>query len=190
VIAGKRHVPRLVGERYEITCTLIETRGEGGLFLCAPTPGYDIAQGSFEDLAVLDESERAILIEAACALNETMPPVERYCSGSLSGGRPGDDFNDHGDVRDVLRRHGWQLVRGGNNEYWRRPGKEQGWSATLRDGVFYAFSSNAAPFEPDRAHAPFTVYTLLEHGGDFSAAAAALSADGYGQAAVDEEVDL
>jgi len=45
VIAGKRHVPRRVGDRYEITCTLIETRGEGGLFLCAPTPGYDLVQG-------------------------------------------------------------------------------------------------------------------------------------------------
>jgi hypothetical protein len=30
VIAGKRYVPRRVGDQYEVTLTLIETRGEGG----------------------------------------------------------------------------------------------------------------------------------------------------------------
>ena len=181
IISGKRHVPRQVGDRFEVTLTLIETRGEGGLFLCAPTPGYALEQGAFDRIPVLSEAERAILIEAACALNEAVPPAQRHRGGSAVVGRPGDDFNERGDVRDVLRRQGWELVRGGANEYWRRPGKEQGWSATLRDGVLYVFSSNAAPFEPDRAYAPFTVLTMLEHGGDFAAAAAALRAQGYGE---------
>jgi hypothetical protein len=188
VIAGKRYVPRQVGDHFEITLTLIETRGEGGLFLCAPTPGYVLEQSSFAAIPVLTPAERAILIEAACALNEVMPPAERPRGAVGSNGHhsrngstlPGDDFNERGDVRDVLRRHGWQLVRGGENEYWRRPGKEQGWSATLRAGVLFVFSSNAAPFEPDRAYAPFTVFTLLEHAGDFGAAAMALRAAGYG----------
>ena len=190
VIAGKSHVPRLVDDRYEVICTLIETRGEGGLFLCAPTPGYQVEQGTFADIPVLDEAERAILIEAACALNEMLPRVETTPSASGAGGRPGDDFNERGDVRELLRRQGWQLVRGGENEYWRRPGKQQGWSASLKDGVLYVFSSNAAPFEPDRAYAPFGVYTLLEHGGDFAAAAAALRAGGFGGDGDDSDVDL
>jgi hypothetical protein len=190
VIHGKRHLPRLVAGRYEITITLIETRGDGGLFLCAPTPGYCLEQGAFDGLPVLTEDEHAILIEAACALNEALPPVERRRALPAGSGRPGDDFNERGDVRAVLERHGWQLVRGGENEYWRRPGKDQGWSATLRAGVFYVFSSNAAPFEPDKAYAPFTVYTLLDHAGDFAAAAAALRADGYGDTSDDAEVDL
>ncbi|QDU76919.1 hypothetical protein Pan97_39760 [Bremerella volcania] len=190
VIAGKRYVPRRVGDQFQITCTLIETRGEGGLFLCDPTPDYQIEQGSLNTLPVLNEAERSVLIEAACALNETMPPVARAPAGLLGEGRPGDDFNERGEVRDVLRRHGWDLVRGGENEYWRRPGKEQGWSATLREGVLYVFSSNAAPFEPDRAYAPFTVYALLNHDGDFAAAATALRAEGYGQPAGDVDVDL
>ncbi len=179
-IAGKRYVPRLVGDRYEVTCTLIETRGEGGLFLCDPTPGYRLEQGVFDSIPVLDEAERAILIEAACALNETVPPAASAPTAATPAGRPGDDFNERGDVRDVLGRHGWSLVRSGDNEYWRRPGKDRGWSATLKDGVLYVFSSNAAPFESDRAYAPFTVYALLDHGGDFAAAAAALRAEGYG----------
>lgn len=190
VIAGKRYVPRGVDDRYEITLTMIETRGEGGLFLCDPTPDYVVEQGSLADLPVLTAAERSVLIEAACALNETMPPVTRVPQRMLGEGRPGDDFNERGDVREVLLRHGWQRVRGGENEYWRRPGKEQGWSASLRNNVLFVFSSNAVPFEPDRAYAPFSVYALLEHGGDFAAAATALRHDGYGEPAGGTDVDL
>ena len=28
----------------------IETRGEGGLFLCSPTDGYDLVQGDLTDV--------------------------------------------------------------------------------------------------------------------------------------------
>ncbi len=186
--AGKRHVPRKVGDQSEVTLTLIETRGEGGLFLCAPTPGYALEQGTFETIAVLTEAERQILIQAALSLNEVLPPVSSHPCTTGSG-RPGDEFNERGDVREVLRRHGWQQVRGGANECWRRPGKQDGWSATLRENVLYVFSSNAAPFEPERAYAPFSVYTLLEHAGDFAAAATALRSHGYGET-VANDVDL
>nr|BDD45930.1 hypothetical protein 9 [Pseudomonadaceae bacterium] len=188
-IAGKCYSPRRVGDHHEVALTLVETRGEGGLFLCDPTPDYAIEQGSLSALPALTNVERSVLIEAACALNETMPTTICQPTPVHGGDRPGDDFNQRGDVRDVLRQHGWNLVRGGENEYWRRPGKERGWSATLRGGMLYVFSSNAAPFEPDRAYAPFTVYTLLEHNGDFAAAAAALRAEGYGQT-TGTDVDL
>lgn len=190
VLAGKRYVPRRVDDRFEVTLTLIETRGEGGLFLCAPTPGYSLERGAFDQIPVLNEAERAILIEAACALNETLPPVTQTPLGTPANGRPGDDFNERGDMREVLRRNGWDLVRGGENEYWRRPGKDQGWSATLRGRVLFVFSSNAVPFEPDRAYSPFSVYTLLDHAGDFAAAAAALRIEGFGETGGDEVVDF
>jgi hypothetical protein len=189
-IAGKRYVPRPVGDHFEITLTLIETRGEGGLFLCAPTPGYVLEHGSFQAIPVLTEAERSLLIEAACTLNETLPSVVQTPPGAFAHGRPGDDFNERGDIRELLHRHGWKLVRGGENEYWRRPGKDQGWSATLRDRVLFVFSSNAVPFEPDRAYSPFSVYALLEHAGDFAAAAAALRNEGFGQAGDESVVDL
>ena len=88
--------------------------------------------------------------------------------------RPGDDFNNRGDVRSVLTQFGWVRARDGENEYWRRPGKTSGTSATLKDRVFYVFSSNAAPFEPNQAYSPFAVYTLLHHGGDYEQAARSL----------------
>jgi len=198
--------------------TLIETRGEGGLFLCAPTPGYALIQGDFTNLPTLTAAERDILLQAAWELNEYVPPVVDgprcattmvnvgqmsassatmselsaengpMCDGAADNGRganhhaerPGDDFNHRGDPRKLLEQHGWVQVSGGDNEYWRRPGKDSGWSATLKDGVFYVFSSNAAPFEPNRAYSPFSVLTLLEHGGDFEQAARSLRSSGYG----------
>ncbi|HOI54616.1 MAG TPA: AAA family ATPase [Phycisphaerae bacterium] len=178
--------------------TLIETRGEGGLFLCSPTPGYEVVQGSLCDPPVLTGAERDVLLQTAWELNEYVPPVvdcpthsaivdqrggmsvEPCGSRPENADRPGDVFNARGDVRTVLEQHGWVRVKGGVNEYWRRPGKATGWSATLKDGVFYVFSANAGPFEPNRAYSPFAVYTLLEHGGDWSRAASALRAQGYG----------
>ncbi len=131
VICGKKYRPRRVEERFEVTCTLIETRGQGGLFLCHPTPGYVLEQGRFQDLPVLTEAERKILMEAAWSLNEAVPPVETGAGPNEMCGRPGDEYNDRGDVRALLLRHGWQCAGGGENERWRRPGKDQGWSATL-----------------------------------------------------------
>lgn len=178
--------------------TLIETRGEGGLFLCTPTPGYAVIQGDLGDPPVLTEAERDILLQTAWELNEYLPPVvdcptHNGIVGQRSGmsvgqcgsrpdiaDRPGDVFNASGDVRTVLEQHGWVRVKGGDNEYWRRPGKATSWSATLKEGKLYVFSANAAPFEPNRAYSPFAVYTLLEHGGDWSCAASTLRTQGYG----------
>lgn len=198
-IAGKTYVPRRSGHCYEIVFTLIETRGEGGLFLCAPSPGYVIEQGGFNDIPIITDSERSILIDAASSLTEVYEPdlpsapAKPYCRPEPGAGGvlPGDDFNERGDVREILMRHGWQLARPGDNEQWRRPGKTHGASATLKGRVFYVFSSNAAPFEPTRAYSPFSVYAILEHDGDFSAAASSLMADGFGRTPPpSEDVDL
>ena len=53
-------------------------------------------------------------------------------------------------------------------------------SDTKGRDLLYVFSSNAAPFEPEKGYSKFAVYALLNHGGDFTAAARALAAEGYG----------
>jgi len=178
--------------------TFIETRGEGGLFLCAPTVGYEMVQGDLCDPPVLTEAERDALLQSAWELNEHVPPVVNgptmsanvRLTGAQSGGqcapppenadRPGDDFNRRGDVRTLLEQHGWVRTKDGKNEYWRRPGKSSGMSATLKDRVFYVFSSNAAPFEPNQAYSPFSLYTWLTCSGDFEQAARSLRSAGFG----------
>ncbi|NLX60644.1 MAG: DUF3987 domain-containing protein [Phycisphaerae bacterium] len=193
--------------------TLIETRGEGGLYLCAPTPGYEVLQGDLCRLPVITAEERDILLQCAWDLNEYVPPVvdgpggtpkdatpaTRSPQGPTSGHgeptvglRPGDDYNQRGDVRSVLRECGWQCTRGGDNEHWRRPDKTSGSnSATFNGEHFYVFSSSAAPFEPNRAYSPFSVYTLLKHGGNWEAAARQLRTEGYGSdGPPDSDVDI
>jgi putative DNA primase/helicase len=104
-------------------------------------------------------------------------------------GSPGDDYNrrvEQGVVRAKLERCGWRVVeRRGEVEYLCRPGKEgRGWSATLghvAPKVLYVFTSSAPPFTANRAYRPFSVYGLLEHGGDFKKAARFLAECGYGR---------
>ncbi|MEM7630362.1 MAG: AAA family ATPase, partial [Planctomycetota bacterium] len=183
VVGAKEYVPRrdAASGVWHAAVTMIETRGEGGLFLCAPSEGYELLSGDIAGPPVVTAEERDVLLGAAWALDETPRPVVGGDTGAAElVARPGDDFNQRGDVRDVLTRHGWRLVKAGDNEHWCRPGKSAGTSATLKDRVFYVFSTNAAPFEAGKGYAPFAVYALLEHGGDFTKAAAALSTEGFG----------
>ncbi|MFN7795157.1 MAG: bifunctional DNA primase/polymerase [Planctomycetota bacterium] len=170
-----------MGFRDGAMVTLIETRGEGGLFLCAPTLGYSLEQGSLTEIPVLTPHEREILLETARSQNEYLPTADVPADSQfVPENRPGDDFNNRGDIRALLIKHGWTLVKKAENELWRRPGKANGWSASLKDKSFYVFSGNAAPLEPNRAYSPFAVYAWLEFGGDFEMAARMLRQQGYG----------
>jgi putative DNA primase/helicase len=170
--------------------TLIETRGQGGYVLAPPSPGYTLLRGTLTPVPVVTPSERQTLLAAARHFDQREPDPEPQSHPpqrrpSTAGHRPGDDYNARGNVRALLRQHGWRCVRtDGRQEYWRRPGKQHSWSATLLeegDGRwFYNFSSNAPGLEPDAAYTPFALYTALEHRGDFSAAAKALKREGYG----------
>lgn len=92
---------------------------------------------------------------------------------------PGDDYDRRGDFTIPLVNAGWQPC---GKDGWTRPGKSSGISATFDrvPGRFYVFSSDAAPFKERHIYRPWHIYALLEHGGDFHLAAAALYADEYG----------
>lgn len=187
-LCGKDYAVRTDPQGRHVIGTYIETRGEGGVFLCTPTAGYAVTQGSFLEIPVLTAQERDILLMAAWELNEYYPQAQSSypvaCQVSKNNTlRPGDDYDLRGDVRSLLQSHGWRYVYCSQvNEYWCRPGKKNGWSASLRtsDRRFYVFSSNAWPFEPNQDYRPFAVYTLLEHQGDFTRAARVLAEQGYG----------
>jgi len=185
VYRGKKVKPRKKGGRWIGTLTFIETRGEGGLFLCDPSPGYVALDGDLTTLPTVTAAERAILLDTARSLNEAVEIVEPRRTRTESDNwsvRPGDDFKQRGDIRPFLKKHDWSKVCDGkgDNEYWRRPGKHSYWSATWNGQVFYVFSSNAAPFEGGHGYSAFAVYALLEHDGDWTAATAALHKLGYG----------
>lgn len=107
-------------------------------------------------------------------------------SRSGDGSNLADDYNLRGDWS-FLSAHGWQhLGDYGDEGRWSRPGKEPpGLSATTdhegHTGIFYVFSSNAAPFESSRGYSRYQAYAALEHGGDLGAASRALSTQGFGE---------
>jgi len=174
-----RHDPRMGGPGAWVTA--IETRGEGGLFLCYPSPGYQLTQGAIYRPPVLTPDQRAVLVRCAAALNQEPARVSDDPSQSEREGRPGDDYNRRAGVRGLLERHGWRLVACRDQEYWCRPRKAGGVSATWNGEHLYVFTSNAPPLEPDTAYRPFALYAALEHQGDYAAAASALGRDGYGE---------
>lgn len=184
--------------------TIIETRGEGGLFLCAPTEGYELKQNNFDSIPTITAVERNILFETAKSLNQVKHKQQNvsYSLGlpisQINDGysqqrpihdtcvRPGDAFNQSGDIRELLKNHGWTLYRSdGEEEHWTRPGKPSGTSGTLRevDGKlwFYVFSSNAEPLEAGKSYDAFGLFMVLEADGDSSTASRMLHDRGFGE---------
>lgn len=110
-----------------------------------------------------------------------------------SGVKPGDDFNARGTWEETgLFAAGWSWFHqlDGDRGFVVRPGKakKDGKSGTVglvtaKDGghpLFYPFTSDAAPFETRQGYSKFRTYTLLQHKGDWAAAARALGERGYG----------
>lgn len=81
----------------------------------------------------------------------------------------------------VLEPHGWTLVGGGGDgdgSRWRHPTATAAWSATVRHDCLFIYSHNTPfPVCGDGAKngiTRFRAYSILNHGGDMSAAATAL----------------
>ena len=171
---------------------LIESKGEGGYALCPPSKGYELIQGDLTQIPIFPIGVHELLVSIAKSFHTaieskarvTSSPHESKTKATDAGGlKPGDDYNQRGDWRSVLQRAGWELVMTrSEQEYWKRPGTSNRWSATFstKHNLFYVFSNNASPFEPERAYSPFVIYALIKHDGDFSAAAKDLAAQGYG----------
>jgi len=181
---------------------LIETRGEGGYVVVAPSAGrthetglaWVVAAGGPASIPVLSEDERDALHAIAATFDRM--PIETDQPQTTSqnhkstadtdinaGQRPGDEYNAKADWSDILE--GWTRVNTIGSGYgWRRPDKTRGISATTgtsSDGAdrLYVFSTSTE-FDTERPYSKFAAYTLLHHGGDYSAAAKQLRRDGYG----------
>lgn len=183
----------------QIVRVLVETRGEGGYGVVEPSHGsvhktgkpYIRVAGAPDSIPTIDADHYQALHAALRAVDqlpqrETPQSAPREPKGPLPGGRlrPGDDFENKVGFPEILTPHGWQfLFQRGPTSYWRRPGKDVGISATTgnapdRDRL-YVFSTSTE-FEANTAYTRFAVYTRLNHGGDFKAAARELARQGFG----------
>ncbi len=172
--------------------TLIETRGEGGYVIapgspasCHPTGRTYTLVGSrqLDDLSYVTSTERDIMFTVARGFGTYFPrrssDARPFIPSAATGNRPGDLFAAKTSWPEILEPHGWSFFSSDNDDtdYWTRPGKTSGVSATTNfndSDQLYVFSSNADPFEHACGYGKFTAYSLLEHAGDFRAAASEL----------------
>lgn len=191
-LARRPKRPEEMADEGDTIQVLIETRGEGGYIVAAPSNGrvhetgkpYRLLRGGVATIPAITPEERGELFRLARSLDELPRAEPREGRAFTTGeGKPGADFNARGDVLALLEKRGWDIVFAKNGvTHLRRPGKTRGTSATFGyDGTryFYPFTTSTA-FEAERAYSPFAVYAILEHDGDFGAAAKALAAEGYG----------
>lgn len=191
--------------------TLVETRGNGGYALVPGSPAechdtgrlyVHVSGPPFSAIKTITAEERTILLQTCRTFDASAKPMEGDSIDLL----PGTDFNQRGpEFAELLEPSGWACVRKvGAGCYWRRPGKDKGWSATTgvcssskgKTPLFAVFSSNANPFEGAAngkvcsCYSKFGVYAFLNHGGDFKKAAGALADQGYGTTKKGPVVDL
>lgn len=171
-----------------------ETRSEGGFTITAPSGGsthpsggnWTLIGGSIETIPTITMAERSALHNIFAMFDE-MPKaavlqqeVVAKHDGTLS---PGDDYNARTTWEELLQPLGWTVVyRKGESTVWRRPGKNEGISATTNfngNDKFYVFSTSTQ-FDAETSYSKFAFYATIKHGGDFKAAANNLRNLGYG----------
>ncbi len=169
--------------------TAIELRANGHQTLAPPSLHPSGGRYAFQDdTAIIVTLPNALMLlawlESWERKGQVVPREYRPAAPlDAAGARPGDDYSARGDVLPLLTVAGWQVVKQrGDVTDLRRPGKDRGVSATWNyyPRKLFVFTTNGAPFEPDHCYDGFAVYALLEHHGDFGAAARELARQGYG----------
>jgi len=180
---------------------LIETKGEGGYTIAAPTTGrvhpsgrpWKRLRGGLDTIVRLNPEEVDAVFSLARQFDEKprseIKPPRRV--STKANGRPGDDFNKRSAWPEILELHGWEQLHTDSDgwEHWCRPGKDpKGTSATITpDGALFHPFSTSTPFETNRAYTKFAAYSVLNHSDengrtDWKRAANTLRRDGYGTA--------
>lgn len=194
-VPGNTKLARRPGENGGID-VLAETRGEGGFVIVAPTNGschpsggaWTMLIGGPGSIPTITREERDALHHLFSMFDE-IPKAEYIAEeiktksdGPLS---PGDDYNRKVSWNQILEPLGWTRVytTASGVTAWRRPGKNEGVSATTNHAgtdKFYCFTTSSI-FEAETSYSKFAAYALIEHNGDFRSAAKSLRQLGYGE---------
>jgi hypothetical protein len=180
---------------------LIETRGEGGYVVVAPSGGpthetgrpWRLAVGALGVVPTITTAEQQQLHDVMRTLDQMPAPTtvavpatvgpdlpRRNSSAGLS---PGDDFAARTEWPAILEPAGWRVHYDAEGvTYWTRPGKGTGTSATTNANGTDRLHvhTTSTEFEAQESYSKLGAYAVLHHGGDHSAAARDLAAQGYG----------
>ena len=155
---------------------LIETRSgnkeaAGGYILVAPTEGYKRIFGKIQQIS---EEEYDILMDAARELNEVRDLHNKSKNYNFDNDweiSPFDDFNETGDIVQVLMDNGWVVIdENSRNVRFKRPGQVHSASSALYDKerrIFNCFSTSTE-FDTGKGYNPIGVFAMLECDNDLS----------------------
>lgn len=166
---------------------LFETRGLGGQFVCSPTPGYEFIFGDLCSISEITPEEREVLFSCAMHFNQYFeePPLPKMTKREKTQGMSAfEDYNQRGDVENLLVSHGWKIVkRKGQKTHFLRPGQSTAATSGNYDhekGWFSVFTTST-DFEPMKAYLPYAVFAKLECKDDYAEASKRLFDLGYGE---------
>jgi hypothetical protein len=165
---------------------LIESRGEGGYVVAAPSQGYRFIQGKTDLIPTISKDDRECLL-AICRSFDTLPqPLEithhrQPEAVQFEGISTFDDYQNKGDIVSLMESHGFTVVKqSGDRIHLKRPGTtDSKQSGNIQNGLYYNFSTSTQ-FEAGRAYNIVQVYSILECNGDMSEASHRLREAGYG----------
>lgn len=188
---------------------LVETRGEGGYVIVAPTSGlchpsgesWNLLNGypgripeiSWDEREQLHELLREVYDEFEESGHSQPPtpsvaPVQSPLPAPYEGvgSRPGDEWAERMSWADILEPVGWTRSHShGVEEFWVRPGKptRDGHSATTNyqnSNLLKVFTTSVRELDTDATYTKFGAYAALHHRGDFREAARELAKRGFG----------
>lgn len=189
---------RDINGKWIVSPCLIETRGTGGYFLCAPSEGYHVIEGAWGSLKPLTSKERDLILEIGRRFDKRPTTAQTTESEpydedlKLKIRRPGDLFNEEWETTasQVLEEAGWiRVASTPKSTTWRRPGKKKGVSGELHnDGLFHCYSTSVPELETEsKQYTAFSLLVALKFEGDYGAAAAWIN-ENYEVFSTEEEV--
>lgn len=197
-VPGNTKLARRAGENGGVD-VFAETRGEGGFVITAPSGGschpsggeWTLLRGGIESIPTLTMSERNALHQVFTMFDEMPKPqtVAEDLAPKAEGGAlsPGDDYNERMTWDEILLPLGWsKIYTKGEATVWRRPGKNEGISATTNFGgndKLFVFSTSTI-FDAEQSYSKFGAFAHINCGGDFKRAANELRNQGYGQSSL------
>lgn len=163
----------------------LETRGDKGYVLAPPSMDYGVRFD--RSIPVITWSERCDIINICQSFNEIIvykPTVKpKKSEENYYDLTPWEDFNQRGDVVDVLQKAGWKVIgqKGNKYLYFTRPGKDKGVSASLNleTRVLWSYTVSTE-LEEKKGYKPVDLLLLLEFNNDTKRCYRFLTGAGYG----------
>ena len=174
--------------------TAIETRAGGGYAVISPShcpqaekhgakhkQAYRVIQGDFAKIPTITDRQASVLLEIGRSLNEMPLTTKEMKAAPLHQNRNGiggegviSAFNRKFDIRTILER----------NKYERQGNRYLAPDSTTGEAGVYIFEDTGRcyshhgsdPLNDGHSHDPFSVFCILEHGGDVRAAVKAAAA--------------